>query len=111
MDSIISYILKWSNTISEKYSVNPLIFGVIYTVSVFPFWFSLYKIVECIKKHNVKNIVKWLIINGIAILSPFIYVAIFGRNLPNWFWIIILGIIILSVISLIKNIKNKISQK
>jgi ABC-type multidrug transport system permease subunit len=46
------------------------------------------------------------IILGIIILAPFTYVAIFGRNLPFWFWIVAVLVITYSTHSVIRRIRG-----
>lgn len=52
------------------------------------------------------------IILGIIILAPFTYVAVFGRNLPFWFWIVAVLVITYSTYSVIQRIRSaKRSEK
>lgn len=106
--NLLNFLIIWIDNIKMKYNVNPYIFAAIYCISVIPFWFSIYKIVINIKNRQTAAAIKWGIILGILILAPFIYVAIFGRNLPFWFWLVVAFIIIFSVISLIRNIRQRV---
>ncbi len=101
-------ILNWIEKIREEYKVNPYIFTVIYLLSVPFFWYSLYKIVAGIKAHQTDKVIQWGIIISIATVAPFSYVAIFGKNLPSTFWIVVSLLVIFSFISLIRNIRKKL---
>lgn len=76
----------WLADIRNSYHVNPLIFGALYLAGVGPFWFSIYKIIAGLKRRNFRQVRIFSLVLGIAIALPFAYVAVFGRNLPIWFW-------------------------
>lgn len=107
---MIGYIADWLQSIQDKHNVNPYIFGIIFLICAGPWWYSLYKIVDNIKKKQIRLVVKWLIIIGFLTIAPFLYVAIFGRNLPISFWFIIAAIVVMSFINLAKKIRQD-SQK
>jgi len=110
MESILTTINNWAENIRQTYNVNPYIFGLLYVGCAPFFWFSLYKIVNSIRKGQVEKIVIWAVVLDVATLLPFIYVAIFGKNLPVWFWIIALALVLYSVISLLRNTRSSILQ-
>jgi len=108
MESILTAINNWAENIRKTYNVSPYIFGLLYLCCAPFFWFSLYKIVNSIRKGQIDKIVTWGMVLGVAILLPFSYVAIFGKNLPGWFWIIVVALVLYSVISLLRNIRKKL---
>ena len=87
-------VAAWLAGIRKTYGVNPLIFGALYLAGVFPFWLSIYKIIAGLKNKDLRPVRVFGFVLGIAIILPFLYVAVFGRNLPYWFWIVG-GVIIL----------------
>jgi hypothetical protein len=96
----------WLAGIRKTYGVNPLIFGGLYLAGVFPFWFSIYKILAGLKNKDFRQVRVFGLILGIAIILPFLYVAVFGRNLPFWFWIVCGVIIIPSVHSVLRRLRK-----
>ena len=102
---MLEYLKTWLAGIHERHGVNPIIFAVIYFTSVIPFWLSIYKIVAGLKKKNYTQVKTFCIILGIIIIAPFTYVALFGHDLPFWFWIIAICIVGYSVYSVIRRIK------
>lgn len=96
----------WLAGIRKTYGVNPLIFGGLYLAGVFPFWFSIYKILAGLKNKDFRQVRVFGLILGIAIILPFLYVAVFGRNLPFWFWIVCGVIIIPSVHSVLHRLRK-----
>lgn len=110
MNGLISAINNWMRGVELSYSVNPVIFGVIYLISVIPFWFSLYKIIESLRKKAMKKALMWGFILAVATLAPFVYVALFGKNLPAWFWVVLAAVIVFSVVSVVGKIKKRMVQ-
>jgi hypothetical protein len=103
---MIEYIRSWLAGIQQNHGVNPVIFGVIYFVCVIPFWTSIYKIVAGLKNKRHGQVATFALILGITILAPFVYVALFGRNLPAWFWVVALVVIGYSAYSVARRIKK-----
>lgn len=103
---MLIFISNWLTNIQHNYGVNPIVFGVIYGVSVVPFWLSIYKIIAGIKNKKTAQVSTFGIILGITITAPFVYVALFGRNLPFWFWIVAVLVIGYSIFSVFNRIKK-----
>lgn len=103
---MIDYINNWLAQVKNNYGVNPLIFGAIYCAGVVPFWFSIYKIVDGLRKKTHKQIKLFAIILGVVMIAPFTYVAVWGHNLPFWFWIIAAVLIAYSAFSVLRKIKS-----
>ncbi|MBA7535362.1 hypothetical protein ES705_27615 [subsurface metagenome] len=103
---MIEYLKTWLNGIQQNYGVNPIIFAIIYFASIIPFWFSIYKIIAGLKNRNLNQVRTFGIILGIIIILPFTYVALFGHNLPFWFWIVAACVIGYSTYSTIRRIKS-----
>jgi len=103
---MLDYFKNWLTNIYTNYGVNPVIFAIIYFAGVIPFWISIYKIIDGIRNKNFNQIRTFGIILGIVIILPFSYVAIFGHNLPFWFWIIAAFVISYSIYSVFQKIKS-----
>jgi uncharacterized protein YacL len=104
---MIENLKNWLNGIQTNYGVNPIIFAAIYFGGVMPFWLSIYKIIAGLKNKNFSQVRTFGIILGIIIISPFVYVALFGHNVPFWFWIIAVAIIGYNIYSAIKKFKTR----
>lgn len=104
---MLVYLKKWLINIQADYGVNPIIFAVIYFAGTVPFWFSIYKIMNGLKTKRLNQVSTYGIILALSIIAPFCYVALFGHNLPFWFWIIALILIGFSVSSVIRRIRSK----
>jgi len=101
---MFAYLQNWLAQIKANHGVNPEIFAVIYFAGVIPFWLSIYKIIAGLRKKNIAEVRAFAIILGIIIIAPFTYVALFGHNLPFWFWIVAATVIGYSAYSVIRRI-------
>jgi predicted tellurium resistance membrane protein TerC len=104
---MITLIKNWLATIQQNHGVNPLIFGALYIICAIPFWFSIYKVIAGIKNKNPHQVVLYGIILAIAIVIPYLYVAVFGHNLPVWFWVLLAAILLYNAWSLLRKIRKE----
>lgn len=95
--------------IEKTHGINPYIFAVLYAGGILPFWLCIYKLAKNFKEGRIDEAIKWALIFGFVIIVPFLYVALFGKNLPSWFWFTVAGILLLSVFSVVRKIKKKIT--
>jgi len=102
---MIEYINHWLTQISHNYGVDPLIFAALYCAGVIPFWLAIYKITTGLKKKDFKQVKIFAVVLAIVMIAPFTYVAIWGHNLPFWFWIIAAVLIIYSTYSVLRKLK------
>jgi hypothetical protein len=103
---MFEYVHNWLRQIETNHGVNPTIFAVLYFAGVIPFWLSIYKILKAIKDKNYTRVSTFGVVLGIVIIVPFTYVAIFGYNIPVWFWIVAIAIIVYSAYSVIQRINR-----
>jgi hypothetical protein len=105
---ISSYIAHYQQLAVETYHVSPIIFATIYILSIPIFYISFYKVVsELIKlrrkygsgiAHHAKSekrLLFWLAVLVLDYLAPYVYVAIFGKNLPTWLCIALIIVLLL----------------
>jgi len=102
---LIDYINNWLAHVRNNYGVNPLIFGAIYCAGIIPFWLSVYKIAAGLGRKNFKQVKIFAIVLAIVIIAPFTYVAVWGHNLPFWFWIIAGILIAYSIYSVFRKLR------
>jgi len=110
---ITSYIANMTSLAVNTYHVNPNIFLLIYIISIPIFYIAIYFIAKelmAIKKEHGKITAKhflyeealsfWMIVLLLDYLAPYLYIAIFGENLPTWVWAVIIIVVSLSIFSL-----------
>ncbi|MCK4941445.1 hypothetical protein KAS45_05075 [candidate division WOR-3 bacterium] len=103
---MFQYLSNWLAGIEQQYGINPIVFAVIYFAGVMPFWLSIYKIIAGLKSKNLVQVRTFGIVLAVIIIAPFTYVAIFGRNLPFWFWFVAAAVIGYTCYSVFRRIKS-----
>jgi hypothetical protein len=103
---MLGKLQQWFTQLQINHGVNPIIFAIIYFAGVIPFWLAIYKIIGGLKNKNLFQVRTFGIILGIVIIAPFIYVALFGRNLPFSFWIIAALLVGYSTYAVMRRIKS-----
>lgn len=91
----------------ETYRVDPVVFLIIYLVSVPVFYYSLVRTIRAIARGLGTEAVRWSAVFLCAIVAPFLYVLVFGRNLPWWVYGIIGLLIGQGVLSLVLKSRGK----
>ena len=104
---IISHIDAISKVARNTYGVNSLVFIIIYLVCVPIFYYSLFRIIRAVTKKLGNEIMLWSAIFLCANIATFLYVLIFGRNIPWWVFGIIAIVIGQIVFSLIMKLRKK----
>ncbi len=93
------------------YSVNPIIFAVLYLGTFIPCWYFVFRIVDSAKKKDFNKFIWYSIAELFLLILPYIYVLVFGKNLPVWFYIFFLILALLSIVMSFKTIAEKINAK
>ena len=81
---VIAKIEALMQAARDDYSVDPVVFLVIYLVSAPVFYYSLFRMIRALAKRLGKQVMLWSAIFLCANVAPLLYVLVFGRNLPWW---------------------------
>jgi hypothetical protein len=106
IEFIVAKFAEITKQARDQYGVNPAIFLVIYLVSVPFFYYSLFRMVQAFARKRGKEVLVWSTVFLCATIAPFIYVLLFGRNLPWWVYGIIALIIGQGIFSLIRKLRK-----
>jgi hypothetical protein len=104
---IISKIYEILKVAHDTYGVNPVVFLVIYLVCVPIFYYSLFRTLRALVKKLGNEIMLWSALFLCANIAPFLYVLIFGRNIPWWVYGIIAIVTGQGVLYLIMKLRKK----
>ncbi len=104
---VLSKIEPIMQTARDTYGVDPIIFLVIYLGSAPVFYYSLFCMIRALAKGIGKEIMLWSAIFLCSNVAPFLYVLLFGRNLPWWVYGIIALLIGQGVFSLVRKLRGK----
>ena len=101
-------IKHWFLSLGENYGVNPYIFGGIYLGAVPFFFICLSWTIKNIKQK--RSFVLPLLLTGLFFISAYLYLIIAGKNIPVWVYIFIGVMILYSVYSTAKKVKDKANK-
>jgi hypothetical protein len=88
--------LSWLASIQARYEVSPLVFAVIYLLTLPPGWYGTYRVVVAMRQRNRRSLQAWATLVAGMVLAPYLYVLVAGRNLPVWFYPVLVCLVALS---------------
>ena len=104
---ILGSIRDLMRTARESYGVDPVVFLVIYLVTVPFFYYSIFRMLRALARRRQQEIIGWSMVFLGSTAAPFVYVLLFGRNLPWWVYVVIGLLIGQGVYSLIRRLRKK----
>ncbi len=97
----------WILSLAAQYNVNPYIFGAIYLGAI-PFFLA--SIAWLVKRARAgRSTVAPTMLAGFFFVSAYIYLAIFGQDIPLWVWIFLAALIAYGAWSTIRDTRRKIA--
>jgi hypothetical protein len=111
MEYILSQIDALLRIARDHYGVNPIIFLAIYFTCTPVFYYSIFRTLRAIAKKLSGETMLWSAIFMAATVAPFLYVILFGRNIPWWVFLLIALLIGQGVIALIRKIRQNAPTK
>ena len=108
---VIGWIQGVMQAARTGYAVDPVVFLVIYLVSVPFFYYSLFRMVRALARKVRGEITIWSMVFLAATAAPFVYVLFFGRNLPWWVYVVIALLIGQGVYSLVRRLTRNRAPK
>ena len=98
---------QWFLSLGAEYGVNPYIFGAIY-VGAIPFFLA--SIAWLVRNARAgKSTLLPTMLAGFFFVSAYIYLAIFGKDIPLWVWIFLAALIVYGAVSQIRQTRKKIA--
>jgi len=105
--ALTAWLEEMMRTARETYGVNPVIFLVIY-LGCAPIWyFSLFRTLRAAAQRRSSELVPWGMVFLASTVAPFVYVMLFGRNLPWWVYGVIAALVVQSLWSLYRKMQSK----
>ena len=97
----------WLLALGAQYNVNPYVFGAIY-IGAIPFFFA--SIAWLVKRARAgRSTVAPTMVAGFFFVSAYIYLAIFGQDIPLWVWIFLGALIVYGAWSTVRDTRAKIA--
>ena len=106
---MLEAINEWILAQGAQYNVNPYIFVGIYVGAV-PFFLA--SIAWLVKRARAgRSTVVPTMFAGFFFVSAYIYLAIFGQDIPLWVWIFLGALIVYGAWSTIRDTRRKIAAR
>lgn len=105
---MLEAINEWILAQGAQYNVNPYIFVAIY-VGAIPFFLA--SIAWLVKRARAgRSTVLPTMSAGFFFVSAYIYLAIFGQDIPTWVWVFLAALIVYGAWSSIRDTRRKIAD-
>lgn len=108
MQEIWTSVSDWFLSLSDKYGVNPIIFGSIYVGAIPFFTLSVAWIIRNYRRG--KAITLPVISTGFFFVSAYIYLFIAGQNIPWWVYALLSAMIVYGARSTYSSTKKKVEK-
>ncbi len=83
LETVIGWIGDLVTSVRERYAVNPYVFLALSAVCGPLFYYSLYRMARALRSDR-RAVGRWSPVFLAATVIPYLYVLVFGRNLPWW---------------------------
>lgn len=103
---LISKIEALLHEARDTYGVDPIVFLGIYLVCTPIFYYSLFRTLRALAKKLPKEIMLWSSIFLCSNVATFVYVLLFGRNIPWWVYGIIAILIGQGILYLVQKLRR-----
>ncbi len=97
---------NWFLSLGAQYGVNPYIFGAIYVGAIPFFLASIAWLVRC--RRSGRSIMLPVLCAGFCFISAYLYLAIAGRNIPVWVWVLLAALIAYGTWSTVRDVRRKL---
>ena len=105
---IASSVQSLMQAARETYGVDPVIFIVLY-VGCAPLWYySLFRTLRAVAVKRTNELLLWSTVFLAASVAPFLYVLLFGRNLPWWAYVTIAVLLAEGIWTLAKKVRRPV---
>lgn len=98
----------WVLALGAQYNVNPYVFGAIYIGAIPFFLASIAWLVKCARAG--RSTVAPTMLAGFFFVSAYLYLAIFGQDIPVWVWIFLAALVAYGAWSTIRDTRRKIAS-
>lgn len=104
---MLASINDWILAQGELYNVNPYVFAAIY-IGAIPFFLA--SIAWLVKRARAgRSTVVPTLCAGFFFVSAYLYLGIFGQDIPLWVWIFLAALVIYGAWSTIRDTRRKIA--
>ncbi len=111
MDGLKTAVIAWIQGIQraalQRYGVDPIVWFIISTAASPLFYYSIYRVVRAVARKRGEEAMVWSTVFLASTVAPYVYVLIFGRNLPWWVYAAMVLLVGQGVFSLVRRLIAK----
>jgi len=105
-DQLFDLITQKAELIRAEHAVNPYVFLLLLLICAPFFYFSAYRLLRALAARKSDLIFRWSSVFLAATAVPYLYVLVFGRNMPWWIYLVIVLLLGQGVFSLVRKIRR-----
>ena len=102
---------EWYANCVAYHKVDPGIFVGLYLAKSVVYYYFLYRVVRSIQRRHWAPVPSWILICVLVNMAPWIYVYLFGENLPGWFHGVFVAVLASTAALLGWHIKRRLTPK
>jgi hypothetical protein len=106
LEYLLSQLQSLMQTARDTYGVDPVIFLVIYLTCTPLWYFSLFRTLRALTVRQMNQVMLWSAVFLAATVAPFVYVMLFGRNIPWWVYAVIAVLVGQGVLTLVRKLRQ-----
>ena len=105
MTDLLARLQDWVLGLGAEYGVDPVVFGAIYIGAIPFFLLSIAWLVRRLRAG--RSIVLPVLCAGLCFVSAYLYLAIVGRGIPLWVWVVLALLVVYGVFSTVKDVRRR----
>lgn len=106
LEPVLAWIQELMRVARQVYGVDPVIFLALY-LGCGPVWyFSLFRTLRALAARRMQQVMIWSSVFMIATVLPFLYVLLFGHNIPWWVYVLILLLVVQGLYGLVRKARS-----
>ena len=104
---LAGFLHGWAAGIHARHGVDPYLYLALTTVCAPPFYYSIYRLTKALATRQGQQLSVWSAVFLGATALPYLYVLLFGRNLPWWSYLILGVLLAHGVVSLGRRLRQR----
>lgn len=106
LEPVLAWVQELMRVARQVYGVDPVIFLGLYLGCAPVWYFSLFRTLRALAARRVQQVMIWSSVFMLATVLPFLYVLLFGHNIPWWVYVLILLLVVQGLYGLVRKVRS-----